>query len=162
LITTNEEVAVKKIPTEEDRNAVITERVSHAIRLYNLFAENSSVKAVCITGTGSHSEKQLRQGIAAANDGSANVLFSMWVADEKLDMRRFGGLFFTCPIRATNKLSQQIGHTTRSFPKKKDGIVLDFIDSHISLANLQYLTREECVFTHDDIKEIPYEVQYER
>ena len=139
---------------------VLSERVAHAVRLHKMFMERSSVKAVCVTGT--HSEQYRSESIEAVNNGSAHVLFSTRVADEGLDIKRLDRLFHTCPIRATNKLTQQIGRIMRVFPEKKDCIVFDFVDGLTSLANSQYFTRKEKVYRQYDLEEIPYEAHHEQ
>lgn len=134
---------------------VLSERVAHAVRLHKMFMERSSVKAVCVTGT--HSEQHRSESIEALNNGSVRVLFSTRIADEGLDIKRLDPLILTCPIRATNKLNQQIGRIMRVFPGKKDCIVFDFVDSLTSLANSQYFTRKEKVYKQYDFEEILYE-----
>jgi superfamily II DNA or RNA helicase len=137
----------------------LSERISHAIRLHTMFRERSSLKAACITGT--HSEKQRSENIAAVNDGSVHALFATKIADEGLDVRRLDRLFLTCPFRATNKLNQQIGRIMRVFPGKKDCIVFDFVDSLNSLAASQYFTRREEVYGQYQLEEIPCEAHRE-
>ncbi len=156
-----------KIAKDEQRNALIvdfigkeakagnfclilSERVSHVKRLHELFkTEYPEMKSFCITGQDTKEHRQ--NAIDAMNQGAANVLFSTKLADEGLDIRRLNRLFLTCPVRAINKVTQQIGRIQRTFPEKKDAIVFDFVDNN-SLAKSQYYSRKKKLYEKHNMR----------
>jgi superfamily II DNA or RNA helicase len=120
---------------------VLSERVRHVRILHDLFRNKfQGIGSFAITGKDSKEHRQA--AVAEMNAGNAKVLFATRLADEGLDIRRLNRLFLTCPVRAVNKLTQQIGRIQRTFPGKTDAIVYDFIDSN-SLAKNQSYTRKK-------------------
>jgi superfamily II DNA or RNA helicase len=131
---------------------VLSERVCHVQELHSLFTEqHPDIKALVITGQDSKETRQ--QAIAAMNQGTGNILFSTKLADEGLDIRRLDRLFLTCPVRAVNKVTQQIGRIQRTFPGKQDAAVFDFLDIN-SLAESQFYTREQRIYSAYEIEHI--------
>lgn len=131
---------------------VLSERVDHARELQRLFTKMSpGVKSFVITGRDSK-EKRV-QAIDAMNKGNGRVLFSTKLADEGLDIQRLDRLFLTCPVRAVNKVRQQIGRIQRTFPGKQDAVVYDFLDIN-SLAENQYQTRERLIYSEYEVEHI--------
>ena len=91
------------------------------------------------------------------NAGHLRVLFATRLADEGLDVRRLSRLFLTCPIRSTNKLTQQMGRIQRTFEGKHDAVVYDFCDDLVGLAKSQFNTRKAQVYDHYEIENVfPY------
>lgn len=124
---------------------VLSERVRHARELYLRFMEQApEISAYCITGQDSKETRQ--KAINAMNAGTGRVLLSTKLADEGLDIPRIDRLFLTCPVRAVNKVTQQIGRIQRTFPGKRDAIVYDFIDNN-SLAESQFRTRNRRIYS---------------
>jgi len=144
---------------EEVRNGhsclVLSERISHARALHEGFKEVSSVPSGCLTGKDSKGSR--RQALSDINTGRLGALFATRLADEGLDVRRLSRLFLTCPIRSTNKLTQQIGRIQRTFNGKRDAVVYDFCDDLVSLAESQFHTRKHEVYEDYEVKDLfPY------
>jgi len=131
---------------------VLSERVKHVQELHKLFSESTpDIKAFCTTGQDAKETRQ--QAIEAMNQGTGNVLFSTKLANEGLDIRRLDRLFLTCPVRAINKITQQVGRVQRTFPGKKDAFVFDFLDIN-SLAESQFSTRKRRIYSAYEVEHI--------
>jgi superfamily II DNA or RNA helicase len=133
----------------------LSERIGHAKELLELFRSNSTVPAATLTGKDSNeTRKRVLDGM---NEGTLRVLFATRLADEGLDVKRLSRLFLTCPIRSTNKLTQQIGRIQRSFNGKSDAVVYDFCDDLVGLAKSQFLTRKTKVYETYELEDLyPY------
>ncbi len=96
--------------------------------------------------------------IEMMNRGEIRIIIATQLADEGLDLRRLDRLFLTCPVRSTNKVTQQIGRIVRVFPGKEDAVVFDFRDVLCSLAESQYQARLKMVYQPAgyDVEELPF------
>ena len=135
---------------------VLSERISHIKKLHELFSGMCpDIHTACITSK--NTKDQRNDAIKRMNQGNLSVLFATKIADEGLDIRRLDRLFLTCPVRSTNKVTQQIGRIQRAFPGKHDAVVYDFVDSLCGLAKSQFYSRRRKAYAGFEIKEIKYE-----
>ena len=135
---------------------VLSERISHIKKLHKLFSDRRpDIHTACITSK--NTKDQRNDAIKPMNQGKLNVLFATKIADEGLDIRRLDRLFLTCPVRSTNKVTQQIGRIQRPFPGKHDAVVYDFVDSLCGLAKSQFYSRRRNAYAGFEIEEIKYE-----
>lgn len=135
---------------------VLSERISHAEALYKAFPTFTRERFGTALLTSKSSKKDREKAISGMNSGKIQVIFATKLAEEALDIRRLDRVFLTCPIRSKNKVIQMIGRTLRVFPGKLDAVIFDFRDSLNSLAESQYNTRLNEVYSEFDIAEIPY------
>ena len=135
---------------------VLSERIHHAKAIHKEFAGRyPDITSVCLTSENTRSQR--KQAIDAMNQGEINVLFATKLADEGLDIKRLDRLFLTCPVRSTNKVTQQIGRILRTFPGKQDAVVFDFLDSLCGLARSQFYTRKNKIYKNYELEEIQFE-----
>ena len=131
------------------RCLVLSNRIEHAETLHGRVAEMVFLSEVLTSRVAEDIREEI---ISRMNAGGLNVLCATQLADEGLDMRRLDRLFLTCPIRSTNKVSQQIGRILRTFPGKQDAVVYDFRDHLCSLAESQFRTRLKAVYERSGYK----------
>ena len=112
------------------------------------------MESVCLTSKTSKEERL--KAFHDMNTGNLQVIFATKLADEGLDIRRLDRLFLSCPVRSENKVKQQVGRISRTFPEKQDAIVYDFLDSLCSLAQSQYYTRKCRAYNGYEIEEIEF------
>jgi superfamily II DNA or RNA helicase len=135
---------------------VLSERIAHIKKLHNLLSDRDpDINTACITSK--NTKEQRNYAIKSMNQGELNVLFATKIADEGLDIRRLDRLFLTCPVRSTNKITQQIGRIQRPFPGKHDAVVYDFVDSLCGLAKSQFYSRKRNAYADFEIEKIKYE-----
>jgi len=134
---------------------VLSERIDHAYRLHQLFSILCpGINSACLT---SRTPKSERQKILKDMDvGKIRVLFATRIADEGLDIVKLDRLFLTCPIRSTNKVTQQVGRIMRKASGKRDAIIYDFVDSLVGLAASQFNTRKNNAYSEYIVEKIPY------
>ena len=122
---------------------VLSNRIEHDEKLRARVAEMGLPSEVLTSRVAKGSREEI---INWMNAGDLHVFCTTQLADEGLDMRRLDRLFLTCPIRSTNRVSQQVGRILRTFPAKHDAVVYDFRDHLCSLAESQFRTRLKAVY----------------
>ena len=135
---------------------VLSERISHIEGFALIFsALCSDTRSEVLTSKVPKSERKAI--LRDADEGKVKVLFATKLADEALDVPILDRLFLTCPVRSSNKVTQQTGRIMRTFPGKHDAVVFDFVDSLLGLAASQWRTREKEAYSDFEIEEIQYE-----
>ena len=135
---------------------VLSERISHIEDLFLIFSTlKSKARSEILTSKVPKAERKAI--LRDADEGKIKVIFATKLADEGLDVPRLDRLFLTCPVRSSNKVTQQVGRIMRTFPGKVDARVYDFVDENIGLAVSQYRTRKKEAYADFEIEEIPYE-----
>jgi superfamily II DNA or RNA helicase len=129
---------------------VLSERIAHVKILYEVFRHRSTIPAVYITGR--QSKKTRKEALSLLDQGKVQVAFASQIANEGLDVQRLSALFLSCPIRSSSKIQQQIGRIQRTFNGKRDCVVYDFVDDHISLAKSQFYSRLNKVYQSQEWK----------
>lgn len=142
---------------EDDHSClVLSERISHIEDLFLIFRTLcADIRSEVLTSKVPKAER--KEILKDADEGRVKVLFATKLADEGLDIPRLDRLFLTCPVRSSNKVTQQTGRIMRTFPGKRDAVVYDFVDEMIGLAISQYRTRKKEAYSDFQIEEITYE-----
>ena len=132
---------------------VLSERISHIEDLSLIFSTLcSDIRSEILTSKVPKAER--KAVLRDADEGRVQVLFATKLADEGLDVPRLDRLFLTCPVRSSNKVTQQVGRIMRTSTGKQDAIVYDFVDELIGLAVSQWSTRKNEAYTGFQIEEI--------
>ena len=135
---------------------VLSERISHIEKLSLIFSTLCpSIQSAVLTSRVPKAER--RSILQNADQGKIGVIFATKLADEGLDIPRLNRLFLTCPVRSSNKVTQQVGRIMRTLKGKQDAVVYDFVDKNIGLAWSQWLTRKREAYKDFEIEELTHE-----
>ena len=81
--------------------------------------------------------KARRETLEAVRNGKAHVLVASNIADEGLDLPRLDTLIVALPFRAKGRAIQRIGRIMRPSPGKDLPVVVDLLDSKVSILRHQ-------------------------
>lgn len=105
--------------------------ISHAEAMAKHFVENG-VRAVCVTSSpnGTVHSMDRGQAIRALGQGKIDVIFSVDIFNEGVDIPSVDLVLFLRPTESYTVFMQQLGRGLRKHPGKRDLLVLDFIGNY--------------------------------
>ncbi|HIX37843.1 MAG TPA: DEAD/DEAH box helicase family protein, partial [Candidatus Blautia pullistercoris] len=125
------------------RTPVILSRYKdHAERLYEQIKEYAD-KVFLMTGNNSKKEhKQIREQLQRTDPQETLVLIATGsLIGEGFDFPRLDTLFMATPVSFRSVVEQYAGRLNRNYAGKKDVIIFDYVDSHISMFEKMYAKR---------------------
>lgn len=117
---------------------ILTDRIEHANRLSQILQDLSPVLL-----TGELSKQERAQGMDAVRAGAQLTIATTHLLGEGIDVPGWNLLFLVCPISGGPKTLQAAGRVTRPAPGKDKAVVVDFVDSRISILRAAFRKRQE-------------------
>ena len=124
-------------------NLILSERVDHLNRLYELLPPELRKQAAVINGkmTSKKLKAEREQAIEDMRTGKKRYLFATYaLAKEGLDIPRLDRLYLVTPQKDYAVIVQSVGRIARVFEGKEQPIVYDYVDNIRSLEK-SYRTR---------------------
>ncbi len=119
---------------------VISGRVAHCYTLMDM-VEELAPDCRCAVIHGGLSSSVRETIINAMRNGELDILFSVNIAKEGLDIQRLDQLFLVAGGRSSTTIKQQVGRIQRVLPEKNSALVVDFVDEKINVLSAQHTAR---------------------
>lgn len=117
---------------------VLSDRKEQLERIYENLTDKRFAKII----TGSTSKKVREQGIQDMRDGKLRIMLSTFSMSKKgLDIPRLDTLALASPNKDYALITQSCGRISRTFPKKTQALVLDYVDKNIRYLDRMYKKR---------------------
>ena len=147
------------IAEDEVRNQLIVEDIKRALKegrtpvVLSRYIKHAEHLTELLKGCADHvylihgskknveNQKSIDEMKQVSNKETLVLVATLQKLGEGFDFPRLDALFFAMPIRADALVEQNVGRIGRSYPGKKDIIVYDYVDSHISVFKKQYNKR---------------------
>ena len=113
-------------------NLILSERVSHLERLYEMLPPDLQQYASVIDGkmTSKKQKAEREQAIEDMRSGRKRYLFATYqLAKEGLDVPRLDRLYLTTPQKDYAVIVQSIGRIARTYEGKTDPVAYDYVDA---------------------------------
>jgi len=113
-------------------NLILSERVNHLERLYNMLPPEVQQYASVIDGkmTTKRQKAEREQAIEDMRSGKKRYLFATYqLAKEGLDVPRMDRLYLTTPQKDYAVIVQSIGRIARTYEGKTDPVAYDYVDA---------------------------------
>lgn len=121
------------------RSLILTERVRHGKMLAEALVQRG-MKAEAVTGDLSREKRD--EVIRRFEEGTTALLVSTTsLVGEGFDLPAIDGVFLTVPNGSPAKTTQALGRALRPHAGKKEGRIVDFVDSQVPLLRNQFKRR---------------------
>ena len=136
---------------------VLTKYVDHAKKLSERLRKYSD-RLILLTGSnGTKARRKQVEELNSIDDEESLILVGTGsLLGEGFDFPRLDTLFMATPISGENVVEQYVGRLNRDYEGKKNVIVYDYVDSHISKFDKMYASRMRAY------KKIGYEINIMR
>lgn len=121
---------------------ILTRYIDHAKRLYAQM-QNSATKVFLLTGELSKAERReaLKEMAEVPRDESMLLIATGKLIGEGFDFPRLDTLIMATPVSFKGVVEQYAGRLNRDYEGKKDVLIYDYVDSHISIFDRMYAKR---------------------
>lgn len=125
------------------RNPVILTRFKeHAKNLYEQLKDEADFVFLLYGDNSDKENDEIRKALKAVPDNNSIILIATGQKiGEGFDFPRLDTLMLAAPISFEGRLEQYVGRLHRDYMNKRDVIVYDYIDSHISVFKNMYAKR---------------------
>lgn len=119
---------------------VLSARIDHCRQLAELVRQIAP-DCHCAVIHGGVPAKQREEIINAMRSGELDVLFSVQIAKEGLDIPRLDRMIRVAGGRSTTTVKQEVGRIQRTHPGKTGAQIIDIVDMQIGVLRSQYYAR---------------------
>lgn len=121
---------------------ILTRYIDHARRLFEQLKSSAS-RVFLLTGDASKAERKetLEEMAEVSSDESMLLVATGKLIGEGFDFPRLDTLIMATPVSFKGVVEQYAGRLNRDFAGKKNVIIYDYVDSHISIFDRMYAKR---------------------
>ena len=121
---------------------ILTKLKKHAETLYSLLQGKADHVFLIYGGQSAKQNQEIKEKmISIPKDKSLILIATGQKIGEGFNFPRLDTLLLAAPIKFEGRLTQYVGRLNRSYDGKKDVIVYDYVDTHISFFDKQYKSR---------------------
>lgn len=132
---------------------VLSKYTEHAERLSKMITEYADKVVLMLGGKGKKEQKRIREELEGIRPEEKLVLVATGqLIGEGFDYPRLDTLIMATPVAGRSIVEQYAGRLNRDYPGKRNVIVYDYVDSHVSMFDKMYVKRLKAY------KQIGYEV----